>query len=554
MSDSTLRRFHLGRSLTSSYLTGSVAAAALCVSGTTAGLQMSPEELQTVRTNVISGCLFLRNVEPRARIKFDIDQKHVTISATPCSAPSQDSYETCEAPWRDAALMQLGFPIGEPGLAAYAESIRARFHSEWVFIGLFTKYPLHHFAYALGQRLCMEYSNDGWHPGNIDRVFAHEVAHLFGAADEYTSSGCDCGSSGYLDVPNMNCENCIERLHVPCLLNANTWDLCTWSRGQLGWYPRLLGGVTLLHQQTRDPTVAYATLDRDKFSEDIRIAGWQSVGPPGLAVYNDVLYCAHANSSGQLALTTFDGSTWSADESVQTSGGEVVKLAGTPALAAYDGKLMCLHRRPDDDGWLYETAFDGISWSRDQRVMTPGPTGKIAITGTAALAIIAGMLFCLHQGRGGSAGWLYQAVLVGPSWSQDEQVITIDDGRRGRVGITGSPALASYNQKVYCLHQGRNSNGLLYQTDMGSDYWSTDTKVRTVGGLDIQLADSPALAVEDGLMFCVHRVKGDTAVRYTVFDGSNWANEVQITSVQLPDWPALIGGLKQVGHSDQSRG
>ena len=48
------------------------------------------------------------------------------------------------------------------------------------YIGFFSKYNQKHFAYAYfgGGPLYMQYSNDGWGPDQIDRVFAHETGHV----------------------------------------------------------------------------------------------------------------------------------------------------------------------------------------------------------------------------------------------------------------------------------------------------------------------------------------------------------------------------------------
>ena len=123
------------------------------------------------------------------------------------------------------------------------EDIRARFGTRWTYCGFFTKYPLTWFAYASigGPRLVMDYNNDGWGPDNIDRVFAHETGHIFGAPDEYASSGCDCGGGwGRFSIANCNCENCAGGGGLPCLMKGNTFSLCEYTPSHLGWAPQLV--------------------------------------------------------------------------------------------------------------------------------------------------------------------------------------------------------------------------------------------------------------------------------------------------------------------------
>ena len=98
-----------------------------------------------------------------------------------------------------------------------------------------TRFPLWHFAYAFKPRVVMNYDLDGWGIDDMDRVAAHEVGHIFGAADEYAESKCDCKERfGYLQVENGNCELCAPT-HIDCLMSRNTWALCEYTRGQLGW-------------------------------------------------------------------------------------------------------------------------------------------------------------------------------------------------------------------------------------------------------------------------------------------------------------------------------
>lgn len=61
----------------------------------------------------------------------------------------------------------------------------------WAYCAFFVKgYPLWHFAYASSPRIVMDYANDGWGPDNIDRVFAHEIGHIFSCHDEYATANC----------------------------------------------------------------------------------------------------------------------------------------------------------------------------------------------------------------------------------------------------------------------------------------------------------------------------------------------------------------------------
>ena len=219
---------------TSDYLIGSVAVGIIMVSGTASGLGLTDAERSKIIAEVQEGLNFLANAEPLAGVSFVYDIRHITVSAAPNT--SCNSYEACESVWRNPALQQMGVS----SVAQYVENLRGSKGTRWAYAAFFTKYKLHHFAYAYSDYLCMEYSNDGWGPDQINKVFAHETGHIFGAADEYGS--CGCGNAGYLQVPNNNCVNC-GGTQVECLMKGNTLSICQWSRGQIGWDPRLLPGA-----------------------------------------------------------------------------------------------------------------------------------------------------------------------------------------------------------------------------------------------------------------------------------------------------------------------
>ena len=215
---------------TSLYMVGSIAVGVVIVSGRNADLRFSAADNLQVIQEVQEGLSFLANEEPRAKITFVYDIRLITVDVTPGST---SSYETAEAPWRDAALAVMGYPAERASSTRYVEDLRNERNTKWAYVGYFTKYPLHHFAYAIAEKTVMHFDNDGWGTDQINKVFAHETCHIFGAADEYGS--CTCGGShGHLGIPNNNCVNC-EGDKVACLMDSNTLTLCEWSKKQIGW-------------------------------------------------------------------------------------------------------------------------------------------------------------------------------------------------------------------------------------------------------------------------------------------------------------------------------
>jgi hypothetical protein len=96
-------------------------------------------------------------------------------------------------------------------------------------------------AYSTGRRAIVMAPNHPNEDGNVneyDRTSAHEMCHKFGARDEYTGSGTPCsscwGQHGCDDIPNGNCGEC-ARPYVTCVLHTRQFELCQYTRGQIGW-------------------------------------------------------------------------------------------------------------------------------------------------------------------------------------------------------------------------------------------------------------------------------------------------------------------------------
>ena len=224
---------------TSKYMIGTVAVGVVIVDGPGSASFTSAE-----RTNIVAevqegvnGLIGLAPVGAHLNFVFDVNTVTLTLD------PNQVTGNNDEYIWRDAAMAKLGYSSGSSGMYDYLHYLKTtKWPSmcpgpDWAYIAFFTKYATWWFAYASvgGPRLVMQYSNNGWGSNQIDRVFAHESGHIFNAPDEYASSNCSVGGSyGYLGVPNGNCA-VNNPNSIDCIMKANTYNVCQWTRGHFGW-------------------------------------------------------------------------------------------------------------------------------------------------------------------------------------------------------------------------------------------------------------------------------------------------------------------------------
>jgi hypothetical protein len=77
----------------------------------------------------------------------------------------------------------------------------------------------------------------------LDNIVAHEIGHVFGAADEVWADGSDCGTGstcnkkfGYLSVENQNCGSSCAINWPDCVMRVGDLvRICNYSAGQIGW-------------------------------------------------------------------------------------------------------------------------------------------------------------------------------------------------------------------------------------------------------------------------------------------------------------------------------
>ncbi|WFT81379.1 hypothetical protein QA634_05930 [Methylobacterium sp. CB376] len=216
-------------------LIGRVAAGLVIVSGPGA-LAFTQAERTKIVAEVQNAHAWLSSQSPAKDVTFVPIINQVDVTAA--DNPQGGSYESQEQFWRDEALSQLGHDAGTAGIAQFLQSMRQSVAADYYYCAFFVKYTTFHFAYAHPESayLVLNYYNDSWGADNIDRVFARESCHIFGAPDEYALARCECGGSwGVFGRPNINCESCAPSGGEPCLMKANTWSMCAMTPYHVGY-------------------------------------------------------------------------------------------------------------------------------------------------------------------------------------------------------------------------------------------------------------------------------------------------------------------------------
>jgi hypothetical protein len=259
---------------TSRYMKGEIALILVVVSGTSTrgdDYKLSEDEENKILQEVIKGANFLANAEPKAKVTFRYYVYFQKVTADLEKEAGGDEYERKEGPWRDAALYKMGYAPGLKGINKLTNE-KVKCGSEWGYVSFFTKFPVYHFAYTRKgqQHLVIESKNGKWGIDYINKVFAHETCHIFGAMDEYDSASNDL--SGTLLIPNGNSLICPSQ--ESCLMNSKLeLVLCKYSRGQLGWPFDLLDDLELKEQAQRSLQVrTYVTI-----KEKLDAAGVSSI-------------------------------------------------------------------------------------------------------------------------------------------------------------------------------------------------------------------------------------------------------------------------------------
>jgi hypothetical protein len=221
-------------------MTGEMAVGIVFVeSSRSGGPKFSNSERNDICNEILAGHSWLTSEHPEGNLSWVYDIQMVKIDVANGSGDPDEAY------WRDPAMGLVNYN-GQTysatwgAVADYREDMRVANRSAHAMVIFVTPYANSWHAYAGGGRITLANKNNwgGWGRGTIDMITAHETAHLFGAADEYTGSGTPCSSCDTLhgcdQIPNGNCGACANP-RQDCVMDANQRRLCGYTRGQIGW-------------------------------------------------------------------------------------------------------------------------------------------------------------------------------------------------------------------------------------------------------------------------------------------------------------------------------
>ena len=214
----------------------------------------------------------------------------INCNAVATSLPSTPPCKNGEKDWIMDVMGRMNYTESDyfDRVYHYDNDIRDVNGADWAFTifvvdslndadGMF---PDSYFAYAYlgGPFAVTTYDNDGYGIDYYSAIIAHETGHIFYAQDEYADSKCSHTTpSGYLNIPNENCENsgssnvnCIMRGDImpyyPYSTDCPTCNgpaVCGYTKNMLGWRDSNSNGIpdisdlpptTVLYAYSPDPT------------------------------------------------------------------------------------------------------------------------------------------------------------------------------------------------------------------------------------------------------------------------------------------------------------
>ena len=183
----------------------------------------------------------------------------------------------------------------------------------------------------------------------------------------------------------------------------------------------------------------------------------------GIAVFNDQLHLVYECGDGKKLkhLWTKDFSVWH-----EVAMNDNWSTSDTPALVAYEGRLLMVHRGNKDQKIWYGF-YDGNKWS-DSEETIPGESGNTAAESAqgVALAVFDHKVFCVHRSSANNGVLWYSTYTNSGGWSNNTHIEGQSTGETPALACYKDPQVKPENyeanetepgmivERLICVHRG----------------------------------------------------------------------------------------------------
>ncbi len=240
---------------TSEYMAGSVAVGIVLLESNgekdASTENWTTDEKQHVFSKIVNALNWWAEMEPRANLSFVYDDHFTHPLPTTVEPITRPYYD--QRYWIKDAMTKLGYSASSyfTQVRDYNNSLRQIYQTDWAFTIFVVdssadsdnRFSDSFFAYAYlgGPFMVMTYGNNGYGPGHMDAVAAHEIGHIFLALDQYYTAFQTCTRrSGYLYVENQNSQYGSCNSNEPSIMRGQispyrAYAIDPYAAGQIGW-------------------------------------------------------------------------------------------------------------------------------------------------------------------------------------------------------------------------------------------------------------------------------------------------------------------------------
>lgn len=259
---------------------------------------------------------------------------------------------------------------------------------------------------------------------------------------------------------------------------------------------------------------------------------------PSAMVIGGVLYVAY-KGSGDFFYVSFDGTSWS-----QATQIGALFLSNSPSVLTFDDKLYCFMQglgtstlppglSQNGNGELWFAASNGNYWSWNTLV------DNVTISGSPSSTVFDSQAFVFYQG-GGTNGQLWYSA-YDSDWVAQAQLIP--EGQSASAAIMScSPSTTVFTPsgasaaELYVFYQGPGNNGMLwYSVSSDSSSWGAQVQLVPAGiaATSALMSESPAAAVFDEQLYVFYQGSGNNGqLMYTVStDGASWGAQATVPGI-----------------------